>query len=236
MFRRLVAAGASLALAAGLLVGLLAGLQSPAQAHGGHEHHGHHRHHGHGGYPGHPQGHHDHQDHQGHHPGKPGELYEQGINKEPYTYEDTECGFTIRTDGRVFERYKYYRAPGSTQAFLGHSWYRWHETLTNPATGKKMYASGRGYFREVKATRLYGDVYEFISLDSGAPYTLRDAKGRVVLADRGTIVLRSVQDTLGDGVPGSEELSFEVVKVLRGHFPSYDEDFDFCAIASRLIG
>lgn len=166
---------------------------------------------------------------------RPTRPYEQGTNDDSYSDDDTECGFTFHIEGRFRNRYKIYRAPHSSEAFLLHSWYRWEETLTNPANGKRMYVSGTGYFREVKATHLEGTLYEFIVVESGAPFTVRDSRGRIVLADRGTQVFRSVQDTLGDGLPSSEEVSVEVIKS-RGHFPSWEEDFDFCEVASRLIG
>ena len=43
-------------------------------------------------------------------------------------------------------------------------------------------------------------------------------------------------DTLGDSKPGGEEVDFEVLRTVRGKFPSYDPDFDFCRLARRLIG
>ena len=117
-----------------------------------------------------------------------GQPYEQGTNDVPYSFDDTECGFTFHIDGHFRDRYKIYRAPGSDQAFLFENWYSWKETLTNPATGKRMYISGSGHYREVKATLIEGNVYEFIALDTGPSFTVRNSRGRIVLADFGTLV------------------------------------------------
>lgn len=164
------------------------------------------------------------------------EVYDEGTYDEPYAYDDDECEFPLRVEGRTWGRYKNYVVPDSDrQAFLAHDWYHWRETVTNPANGKKLHLSGRGYFREVRARHVEGTVWDFISIDSGVPYVIRDARGRVILADHGKIVIKQRFDTLGDGVPGGEPVGDPIVLRIRGSFPSYEPDFDYCAIAAKYL-
>lgn len=172
---------------------------------------------------------------QAHHPR--GDVYERGTTDAPYSFlEEEECDFPFQVDGRFRDRHVIYNVPGSQgQAYLLHQRYRWHEVLTNPANGKKMYLSGRGFFREVKAKHVRGDIWRFISVETGTPFVVRNARGHVVLRDHGKLVASSLQDTLGDGQPGSEQLDFRILHT-RGDWPSLADDFDFCALVSRLIG
>ena len=164
------------------------------------------------------------------------EVYESGSLHEPFSFDDEECGLPVQVEGELNERYEILAVPGSTgQAFRERRRYSYRKAITNPATGRTMSVSGRGYFREVRATHIEGDIWELVAVETGSPFVVRDAKGRVVLADRGVMLTRSVQDTLGDGRPSSQELEHELTKTL-GAFPSLADDFDYCALVSRLIG
>lgn len=168
--------------------------------------------------------------------GGPGSVYERDSYDDKYEFEDEECGIGFIGRGRSKGFYTIYNARGSNgQAFLIDDHYRYFEVLKNPVNGKKMYISGHGRFREVRATHVEGNVFEFISVDVGTPFQVRDRKGRTVLKDHGKAVFRQVFDTLGDSQPGGTELEFEVLTT-RGHFPSLEPDFDFCALVARLIG
>jgi hypothetical protein len=164
------------------------------------------------------------------------EVYEQGTTGGPYSSVDRDCGFRFRVEGRSRERFVTYSVPGSAgQAFLSHRWYSYRQVMTNPATGRTMVISGRASIREVEATHVEGNRWQLITVESGRPFVVRDSRGRVVLADGGLLVTRSVQDTFGDGRPSSEELEREAVSAF-GHFPSLADGFDHCALVSRLIG
>jgi len=170
----------------------------------------------------------------GHH--DQGSIYERGPYDNRYEFVDDSCGFEFHLRGRARGFSTTYNVPGSDgQAFLLDDYYSFFEVLTNPANGKRMYISGWGHLKEVKATHVEGDVWEFIAVDSGTPFVVRDKRGRLVLKDQGKLVYRQVFDTLGDSEPGGEELDFEVLSI-RGHFPSLAPDFDFCAMVSDLIG
>ena len=64
---------------------------------------------------------------------------------------------------------------------------------------------------------------------------IEDSAGRVVVRDRGVIRYSALFDTLGDDEPGGELIE-EFPPQVRGPHPAFDEAFDFCAIASDLIG
>ncbi len=166
-----------------------------------------------------------------------GSVYERASYDDPYTYTDKECGFKMKIKGRAWGRSVMYNVPGSDgQAFLLDNRYHFADVVTNPRNGKKMYISGHGRFTEKKARHVEGDLWEFIQVDQGRPFTIKNGRHQTVLADHGKVVFRQVIDTLGDSKPGGDEVDFEVLRVVRGNFPSLKRDFDFCALAERLIG
>ena len=93
-----------------------------------------------------------------------GDIYEKGSYNDPYEFEDDSCGFLFEVKGRSRGFFINYNVPDSDgQAFLNHNWYRFRDVLTNPANGRKAYISGRGYFREVGARHVEGNIWEFDS-------------------------------------------------------------------------
>ncbi len=166
-----------------------------------------------------------------------GSVYERGRYDEPYTFKDRECGFLFKVKGKRWGRFVIRNVPGSDgQAFLMDERYNFEEVLTNPRNGKKMYVSGHGRFTEKKATHVEGDVWAFTQVDRGRPFTVRNSRKKVVLSDRGKVVFKQTIDTLGDSQPGGDQVDFEVLRVVRGEFPSLKPGFDFCKMAKRLIG
>lgn len=162
------------------------------------------------------------------------QVHERGSTGGPFSYVDRECGFPVRVKGASSERFVVHTVPGSSgQAFLEHRRYSFRKVITNPATGKTMTISGRGFIRQVRATHVEGYHWEILAVESGSPFVVRNSGGRVVLADRGHIVTRSVQDTLGDSRHSSRELEHDIVTTL-GDFPSLADDFDYCALVSEL--
>lgn len=167
----------------------------------------------------------------------PGDVYDRGHFDDSYKFEDDSCSFPFKVKGRAEGSFITYDLPGSqNQAFLGHNWYRFKETLTNPANGKKMYVSGRGYAREVAGRHVKGDVWKFDAIETGKPFVVRDADRNLVLRDRGKIFTTVLFDTLGDQEPGGELVEETASEVIYGSFPSREADFDFCALVSELIG
>jgi hypothetical protein len=158
------------------------------------------------------------------------------VEREPYSFAETfteefcgiEVEFDVEGSGRFMIRAD---RPGST-VFLFSNRFEFREVITNPETGEWLVISGKGNYREVKATQVEGDVYRFRSQTSGQPLVIEDRNGNVVYRERGLFVFEILFDTLGDDVPGGEELSFELVEI-RGN-PGYLDDI--CPLALDLIG
>ena len=165
-----------------------------------------------------------------------GHVYSSGPYNVPYKFKDKDCkGLTFEVKGRVKGFDVIYNVPGSHgQAFLDDNRSRYREVWTNPANGRKAYVSGKSRFREVKATHLKGDVWRFRSLTSGAPLVVKNDKGRTVLAEWGVLKLDTTYDTLGDSQPGGEVLD-ETVVSKRGHWPTWEPDFEFCDIVHKVL-
>ena len=168
------------------------------------------------------------------HPG--GDVYDSGPYNFPYKFKDTDCkGLPFMVKGRAKGFETLYNVPGSHgQAFLDDNRNRFREVWTNPANGRKAYASGESRFRELKATHVKGDIWRFRSITSGAPFVVKNDKGRVVLAEWGVIVLDTTYDTLGDSQPGGDVLKQTVIRK-RGNWPTFEPDFNFCALVHRVL-
>lgn len=109
------------------------------------------------------------------------------------------------------------------------------ETFTNEATGRWFTVSVNVVVQDVKATRVDGPIFEFVTHEVGQ-VTVRDMNGTPLLRDRGRIAWNYLFDTGGDDVPGGTYLDELGVQVSGPH-PIYDlSDEDFCAAVIPLIG
>jgi hypothetical protein len=164
-------------------------------------------------------------------------VFERGEFSFQESAEEDLCGIAVRVDtvGTV----KFRSRTGKhdlDQAFFGHSNFEYTDTFTNLATGAFFTISGHEAFRDITATRVSGNVFEFTLKQSGAPATVRDMDGNVVIRDRGTVTFTQLFDTLGDSQPGGEVLE-ETVDRLSGPHPLADmSDEEFCEMALDLIG
>jgi hypothetical protein len=161
-------------------------------------------------------------------------VIHQGADSGTDHFIDDSCGFELVGDV-TFQTRTLLRVDKSGQAFLEHTIFRATETITNPATGGFFFIEHRGLYHEIKATQVEGTVYEFVAVEAGQPFVIKDAAGNVVSRDRGVIRHRFLFDTLGDSQPGGNfivELSDDV----HGPHPAFAPDFPFCDIAAQLTG
>jgi hypothetical protein len=161
-------------------------------------------------------------------------VIHQGTDSGTDHFSFDDCGFTLNVDV-TFEFRTHLRVDQMGQAFLEHTIFRITDTITNPATGGYFYIVHRGVYNEIKATQVEGTVYEFVAVEAGQPFVIKDASGNVVSRDRGVIRHTFLFDTLGDSQPGGNfivELSDDV----HGPHPGFAEDFPFCEIAATLTG
>ena len=147
------------------------------------------------------------------------------------------CGLEVRHDSVFSVKFRARTGKGDLdQAFFGMDRYRATDTFTNLATGAFYTIEHKGIFKDVRATRVDGNVFEFTILEAGTPAVLRDMNGNVVLRDRGAIWWTWVFDTLGDSEPGGDLLK-ETVDRVSGPHPMFELDEDaVCASVHDLIG
>ena len=163
-----------------------------------------------------------------------GSVYSNEHYDEPYSFVDHHCGFPWKIVGHAQGHRVIYNVPGSHhQAFLEHDHYRWQETWSNPDTGKLAYAHGHGYFRNLSAEHIKGDLWRFLTVDEGVPFAFENARHQPVLSNSGRITFQALVDTLGDHNPSGEVKHLYPIDVI-GHFPTYI-GYDYCKLARRLL-
>jgi hypothetical protein len=166
-------------------------------------------------------------------------VYEQfrfGPDTQTFT-EDDDCGFTtghvVVTSGLVRTR----TGEGDLDtAFFGLFNSQSVETVTNLANGRFLTIDSHSVINDVKATHIDGSIFQFVTLQAGQPFVLRDADGNVVLRDRGAIRSTYLFDTGGDAVPGGEVIQTLDVRVAGPHPGFFLDDAAFCATVHSLIG
>lgn len=157
---------------------------------------------------------------------------------EHYSFDETEsfveCGIAIDAHFVGGGNFLVREVEGSDgQAYLAHDNYWFEVTWTNADTGAWLLIRGGGVFKEMTATHVEGDIWEFTAMDAGQQFVIEDSDGNVVLRDRGRITFRALFDTLGDGEPGGELLEEEITGI---HGPHPGLDADLCELAVDLIG
>lgn len=110
------------------------------------------------------------------------------------------------------------------------------ETWTNPENDKFVTLSSHGVYQDIKATRVEGSIFEFVTHDVGQPFVLRDMDGNVVLRDRGAVTTTYVFDTGGDDEPGGVYVSDPDVRVSGPHPGFFLDEEDQCDLVRELIG
>ncbi len=109
------------------------------------------------------------------------------------------------------------------------------ETFTNPANGKFFTISHNGIFKEIKATPVGDNVFEFVDHEAGQPFVVRDMDGNVLLRDRGLISVTYLFDTGGDDVPGGEFVELLDIRVAGPHPGILLEDGEECPTVVDLL-
>lgn len=122
------------------------------------------------------------------------------IERENYSGTDsfdiTDCGFVIHDEVR-FEGVFMLKAPREDGAppYLFDN-YEAHETLT--AKGKTLTIDHQGVYKDLRITQVKGTVYQFVAMEAGQPFVVRDGDGEVLIRDRGVLMTTFQVDTLGD--------------------------------------
>ena len=155
--------------------------------------------------------------------------------REHYSWTDSfsfdDCGFliTVEAEGEGVFMLKAPRADGAPPYFFDN--YEVHETLT--ANGRTVTIDHSGLYKDLRITHVSGTIYQFVAIEAGQPFVVRDAEGNVLVRDRGVIKTTFQVDTLGDTdldndifIEGSNS-----VLMVSGPHPGFL--FDFCEAATE---
>jgi hypothetical protein len=153
------------------------------------------------------------------------------LEREHYSGTDSfdfdDCGFVIHDDV-TFEgvfMLKAPRADGAPPYYFDN--YETHETLT--ANGRSLTIDHQGLYKDLQITLIEGTIYQFVAIEVGQPFVVRDGDGNVLLRDRGRLTYAFQVDTKGDSDLDNDEFiegSFELLSD-NGDHPGYY--IDFCA-------
>jgi hypothetical protein len=162
-------------------------------------------------------------------------IYERG----EFSFEESEddvCGMAVRRDSVGSGKFRTRTGKGDLdQAFFGQANVEFTDTFTNVDTGARFTIEGHFVNKDVKATPVGGNVFEF-KIRESAMVAVRDMDGDVVMRERGAIWWDVVFDTLGDSQPGGVPVTETVTRVSGPH-PLFElDDAAFCSMVDDLIG
>lgn len=159
------------------------------------------------------------------------------LQREHYSGTDSfnfdDCGFVIH-DEVAFEGVFMLKAPriaGAPPRYFDN--YHSIETLT--ANGRTATIEHQGLYKDLRITHVTGTIYQFVAMESGQPFTVRDSEGNVLLRDRGVLFTTFQVDTKGDADLGNDEFidgSWSLLKDAGSHPGFY---IDFCAEAEAYF-
>ena len=153
------------------------------------------------------------------------------IERERYSGSDAfdfdDCGFVIH-DEVTFEGVFMLKAPRSDGA-PPYYFDNYHNVETLTANGRTLTIEHQGLYKDLKITLVGGTVYQFVAMESGQPFVVRDSAGAVLIRDRGVLKTTFQVDTLGDTNLENDifiENSWALLMDAGDHPGFY---FDFCA-------
>jgi hypothetical protein len=161
------------------------------------------------------------------------------LEREHYSFTDSftfdDCGCVVQDEvtGQGLFMLKQGHAGDPTPYLFDN--YDVTETITNPANGEWITITHNGLYKDLRITNVEGTVYDFVAIETGQPFVVRDMDGKVILRDRGNLVRYFTVDTLGDSDLDNDvfiEGSFSFVD--HGAHPGFN--FDFCAMLTEQIG
>jgi hypothetical protein len=155
---------------------------------------------------------------------------------QPFSDDFTACGFSIHVEGlasgnarnRVGKR-------DLDTAFFGLDNYEYTAKWTNTANGRSFTQWGNAIIRDVSATHISGSIFQFTTVESGRPFNISDASGRVLVRDRGAIRQTYLFDTEGDHTPGGIFLELLEERVSGPHPGFFMSEDQFCAVVTPLL-
>ena len=123
----------------------------------------------------------------------------------------------IHTEGVVSGNFRIRAGSRARHGVLRARQYAFSETWTNTANGRTSRSAGDANIRDVSARTSRASIFEFTTVESGRPFNLADASGRILIRDRGAIRTTYLFDTEGDDTPGGVFLEELTVRVSGPH-------------------
>lgn len=155
------------------------------------------------------------------------------LEREHYSgtdsFTDNSCGFDIEYDVS-FEGTFMLKAPRKDGAppYVFNN-YKTHEVLS--ANGRTLILDHQGLYKNVHITLVEGTVYQYVAMEAGQPFVMRDSDGEVLYRDRGVLKTTFQFDTKGDADPDNDVFidgSFELT-ANNGPHPVWDVE-DLCPL------
>ena len=154
------------------------------------------------------------------------------IEREHYSGTDSfdfdDCGFVVH-DEVTFEGVFMLKAPRADGAppYLFDN-YNNVETLT--AKGRTLTIEHQGLYKDLHITLVKGTVYEFVAMEAGQPFVVRDGDGDVLVRDRGVLRTTFRVDTHGDTDLDNDEFIEDSFSLLADHGRHPGFYLDFCEL------
>lgn len=159
------------------------------------------------------------------------------LEREHYSGSDSfdfdDCGFTVHEDV-TFEgtfMLKAPRADGAPPRLFDN--YEVHETLS--ANGRTLTIDHQGLYKDLQITLVGGTVYQFVAMEAGQPFVVRDQDGNVLIRDRGVLKSTFQVDTHGDTDLDNDEFVEDSFSLLadNGRHPGFY--LDFCQLLEEYF-
>jgi len=123
------------------------------------------------------------------------------LEREVYSGTDSfdfdDCGFVVHNEV-TFDGVFMLKAPREGGGAPPYLFDNYHALETLTANGRTLTIEHQGMYKDLHITLVEGTVYEFVAMEAGQPFVVRDEDGHILIRDRGVLKTRFQVDTLGD--------------------------------------
>ena len=153
-------------------------------------------------------------------------IVDRGTSGDHYEFTSWDCGYPMQVEGDYSNEFQVRADSKNADIVYVTTRNAFKETWT-AGDGRWFTLSGHNLYKDIKATRVSGTLYEFKFHLPGVPFTVTDSSGKKVSNDRG---LLSDEYTFDFGDGSGTDLAFR----LSGPHPSFG--VDTCLIVAPLTG
>ena len=155
------------------------------------------------------------------------------LEREHYSGSESrnfnDCGFTVHEEV-TFEGTFILKAPrggGGAPPYVLDN-YEAHQTFT--ANGRTLTIDHQGLYKDLHITLVEGTVYQFVTMEAGQPFVVRDGDGNILIRDRGVIKSTFQVDTQGDTDLDNDVFIEDSFELLADHGRHPGFYIDFCEL------